>query len=119
MMPATACSVTDLVFEYVDHHYADRISLRDVAAAIGDSACHLTTKFRQETGMPVTSWIIKQRIVAAQRLLSEENLNVAAACEAVGFSDLRYFTRQFIRYAGVTPGKFRATRTFGGSSPPA
>jgi two-component system response regulator YesN len=107
MMPATACSVTDQVFEFVEHHYADRISLRDVAEAVGYSACHLTTKFRQATGTPVTSWIIKQRIAAAQRLLSEENVNVAAACEAVGFSDLRYFTRQFIRYAGVTPGKFR------------
>jgi AraC family transcriptional activator of pobA len=100
-------SVTDLVYEFVEHHYADPISLRDVAEAVGYSPCHLTTKFRQATGMPVTSWIIKQRIAAAQRLLSEENVNVAAACEAVGFSDLRYFTRQFIRYAGVTPGKFR------------
>jgi two-component system response regulator YesN len=107
MMPATGCSVTDQVFEFVEHHYADRISLRDVAEAVGYSACHLTTKFRQATGTPVTSWIIKQRIAAAQRLLSEENVNVADVCEAVGFSDLRYFTRQFIRHAGVTPGRFR------------
>jgi AraC-like DNA-binding protein len=113
MIPASAGSVTDLVFEFIEHHYADRISLRDVAEAVGYSACHLTTKFRQATGMPVTSWIIKQRIAAAQRLLSEENVNVAAACEAVGFSDLRYFTRQFIRYAGVTPGKFRKGRYSG------
>jgi AraC family transcriptional activator of pobA len=108
MMPASACSVTDLVVEFVEHNYADPISLRDVAEAVGYSACHLTTKFRQATGTPITSWIIKQRIAAAQRLLSEENVNVAAACEAVGFNDLRYFTRQFRRHAGVTPGKFRS-----------
>jgi AraC-like DNA-binding protein len=108
MMLATACSITDLVVEFVEHNYADRISLRDVAAAVGYSASHLTTKFRQATGTPVTSWIIKQRIAAAQRLLSDENVNVAAACEAVGFTDVRYFTRQFRRHAGVTPGKFRS-----------
>jgi AraC-like DNA-binding protein len=108
MMPTNSSSLMDLVVEFVEQNYADPISLRDVSEAVGYSACHLTTKFRRATGTTVTSWIIKQRIAAAQRLLSEENVNVAAACEAVGFNDLRYFTRQFLRHVGVTPGKFRS-----------
>ena len=100
--------IADLVIGYVERNYANGISLRDVAAAIGYSASHLTTKFREATGTPVTSWIVKRRIVAAQQLLSEGNMSVSAACEAVGFTDMRYFTRQFTRYAGITPGRFRS-----------
>jgi AraC-like DNA-binding protein len=101
--------IADLVAEYVEHNYADQISLRDVAAAFGYSACHLTTMFREATGIPVNSWIVKRRIIAAQQLLSEPNVSVAIACEAVGFNDLGYFRRQFYRHVGVTPGRFRAT----------
>jgi AraC-like DNA-binding protein len=101
-------SVAERVITFVETNYAGRISLRDVAEALGYSPCHLTTTFRQATGMPVTAWIIRRRIVAAQRLLGEQNVSVAGACEAVGFSDLCYFTRQFVRHVGVTPGRFRA-----------
>jgi AraC-like DNA-binding protein len=73
--------IADLVSGYVEHNYANGISLRDVAAAFGYSA--------------------------SQKLLDDGNVSVSAACEAVGFSDLRYFTRQFVRYSGVTPGRFR------------
>ena len=99
----------DLVIGYVEHNYANGISLRDVAAAFGYSASHLTTKFREATGMPVNSWIVKRRIIAAQTLLTDGR-SVSAVCEAVGFSDLRYFTRQFVRYSGITPGRFRSVK---------
>jgi AraC-like DNA-binding protein len=107
---ARGASITERVVEFIERHYAGRISLRDVAEAVGYSGCHLTTAFRQATGTPVTAWIIKRRIVAAQQLLGEGNVNVAGACEAVGFSDLCYFTRQFVRHVGVTPGRFRAAK---------
>lgn len=108
-------SVADRVIEYIDQNYAEPISLRDVAEVFGYSACHLTHTFSQITGTPITAWIIKRRITAAQKLLAESNVNVAAACEAVGFNDLCYFTRQFVRHVGMTPGRFRSAIN-GGSS---
>ena len=98
----------DRVAEYIEEHYARPISLRDVAAALGYSSCHLTTSYREATGIPVTAAIIKRRIAAACVLLGDENLDVAATCEIVGFSDLCYFTRQFVRHVGITPGRYRA-----------
>jgi AraC-like DNA-binding protein len=109
----TSCSdttVADRVIEYIDQHYAQPISLRDVARVFGYSACHLTHTFAQITGTPITAWIIKRRIAAAQQLLAESDVNVAAACEAVGFNDLCYFTRQFVRHVGTTPGRFRSAK---------
>jgi AraC-like DNA-binding protein len=41
-------------------------------------------------------------------LLRNSDVDVATACEAVGFNDLCYFSRQFARHVGVTPGRFRS-----------
>jgi AraC-like DNA-binding protein len=106
-------AVVGRIVKFIDRHYSEQISLRDVARAFNYSACHLTSVFSRTMGMPITAWIIKRRILAAQSLLAEQDLNVAATCEAVGFNDLCYFTRQFVRHVGMTPGRFRAVMKSG------
>jgi AraC family transcriptional activator of pobA len=100
--------IAERIVEYIEQNYANQISLRDVAVAFGYTASHLTYAFRRSTGMPVTAWIIKRRILAARILLGQPNVNVAFVCDATGFSDVSYFTRQFERHVGVTPGRFRS-----------
>ena len=96
------------VVDYVEEHYTSSISLRHVAQALGYSPAHLTHKFSSLTGVPVTAWIIKRRVCAAQELLVETKQDVLSVCEAVGFGDICYFTRQFVRHVGVTPAQFRS-----------
>jgi len=96
------------VQEFVEAHYPEQISLRHVARELAYSAAYLTDTFRRLTGTAVTAWIIKRRVEAAQQLLREDNMTVACACERVGFNDLCYFTRQFVRLTGTTPGRYRA-----------
>src|ERR1700733_11864321 len=96
------------VVDYVEENFASSISLRDVAQALGYSPAHLTHKFSSLTGTPVTAWIIKRRLSAAQELLTETRQDINTVCEAVGFGDVCYFTRQFVRHLGVTPAQFRS-----------
>ncbi len=98
------------VVDYVEENFASSISLRDVAEALGYSPAHLTHRFSSLTGTPVTAWIIKRRLAAAQALLIETEQDVVAVCEAVGFGDVCYFTRQFVRHVGVTPSQFRSAK---------
>jgi AraC-like DNA-binding protein len=101
--------ISDRIITYVESNYDRPISLRHVAEVMGYSPCHLTTMFRRATGTPITAWIVRRRIEAARQLLAAGTISVAEACERVGFSDLCYFTRQFVRHVGVTPGRFRTT----------
>ena len=105
--PIAGATVTRVI-AYVDAHYADPISLRHVARAVSYSPAHLTDCFRRATGMGVTAWIIHRRVAEARVLLSSADVSVATVCERVGFNDLRYFTKQFTRITGTTPGRFRA-----------
>jgi AraC family transcriptional activator of pobA len=96
------------VVDYVEENFASSISLRHVAQALGYSPAHLTHKFSSLTGTPVTAWIIQRRLCAAQELLVKTKQDVVSVCEAVGFGDVCYFTRQFVRPVGVTPAQFRS-----------
>lgn len=109
--PAKEHQIVRGVVDYVEQNFASSISLRDVADALGYSPAHLTHRFSSLTGVPVTAWIIKRRLSAAQELLTETKQDVVAVCEAVGFGDICYFTRQFVRHVGVTPSRFRSAKT--------
>jgi AraC-like DNA-binding protein len=102
-------TVTARIVEYIENNYAAPISLRDVAENFGYSPSYLTHKFCRSTGLPINAWIIMRRIRAAQQRLGEQNADVATVSEAVGFNDVCYFTRQFVRHVGVTPGRFRTS----------
>jgi AraC family transcriptional activator of pobA len=107
VMITNESSLVPLVRDFVEAHYAEPISLRDVARTLGYSPAHLTNSFSRATGVPVNAWIVQRRIAAARKLLSEGSSTVASACEQVGFNDLCYFRRQFVRHVGVTPGRYR------------
>jgi AraC-like DNA-binding protein len=95
------------VFDVIEARFADRVSLTDVARAVGRSPAHLTTVVREQTGMTVQQWIIERRMAEArQRLMvSDENVNVLA--ERVGYRDPTLFIRHFKRAHGVTPRRWR------------
>jgi AraC family transcriptional activator of pobA len=91
------------VFGFIEERYRDRISLSDVASAVGLSPGHLTTVVRRKTGRPVQEWIIERRMAAARRLLVETDLSVEAVARTVGYQDPSYFARHYKRTHGTTP----------------
>ena len=99
--------VTERIVEYIEKNYTMPITLREIADRFGYSACHLTNAFSRSTGTPITAWIIRRRIQAAKEIL-RTGADVGTTCQAVGFNDLCYFSRQFARHVGTTPGRFRA-----------
>jgi AraC family transcriptional activator of pobA len=97
------------VFAFVEAHYREPISLRDVARAVGLSPGHLTTLVGQKTGRTVQQWINERRMAEARRLLVETSLTVEAVGAEVGFRDPSYFIKSFRRAHAVTPLQWRRT----------
>ncbi|MGZ4286561.1 MAG: AraC family transcriptional regulator [Solirubrobacteraceae bacterium] len=95
------------VFAYIDAHYDQPISLRDVAAALGLTPGHLTTVVRRKTGRTVQSWIVERRMAEARRMLVETNQTVAQVGRSLGYGDPVYFSRTFRQANGTTPMNWR------------
>lgn len=95
------------ILHYIDQHYTEPLTPRDVASALHYSLCHLTHVTQRELGASVSDLILRCRMRAAQRLLARSALPVSDVARAVGFHDSAYFTRRFTRVTGASPSRWR------------
>lgn len=95
------------VFEVIEAHYTEPISLVDVAKALARSPAYLTTVIRQLTGHTVLEWIVERRMAEARRLLMETDADVASISQRIGYRDSTYFIRRFRQAHGVPPQAWR------------
>lgn len=94
-------------FDVIETRYAEPLSLRDVAAAVGLTPGHLTTTVACKTGRTVQQWITERRMAEARRLLTGTDRTVEATAARSGYRDAGYFIRIFKRDHGVTPAQWR------------
>jgi AraC-like DNA-binding protein len=69
---------------------------------------HFTRAFRAITGSTPSRFVVGARIAAAKGLLRASSLSVTAVAEALGYSDVYFFSKQFRRETGTTPTQYRA-----------
>lgn len=91
--------------DYLENHYAENVSLQDLAGVTGFSPFYLTRVFRQATGLPPHAYLNQVRIERAKTLLLPEQPIAHIAAE-IGFVDQSHLTRHFKRIVGVTPGQY-------------
>jgi len=96
-----------LAKQYIQENYMKQLTLTDVSAQVGFNMSYFSTLFKTETNQNFVEYLSEVRMEKAKELLKETTLSIAAICEAVGYSDLKYFTKGFIRYAGIKPTEYR------------
>jgi DNA-binding response OmpR family regulator len=91
---------------YLNGHYSEAFSRKDLAHHIGISDRYLTRCFRQEMGITPLEYLNRYRIRKAGELL-ESGQNVTETTFAVGFSSVSYFSRLFEKEVGLSPSAYR------------
>jgi AraC-like DNA-binding protein len=89
--------------EYIDLHYADQISLDQIAATLRISPFYLSHLFSREGGFSFVEYITQVRMRKARDMISGGMKNVSEAAYAVGYHDGSYFSKVFHRYYGLSP----------------
>lgn len=93
---------------HLGRHFADPLSIGQLAWAAGVSPSHLSFLFRSGIGMPFKTLLAHIRIHKACELLdSDRRRPVTDVALSVGFSDLSHFERSFRRIVGQPPRAFR------------
>ena len=98
------------VARYIDRHYAEDLSIEQLARQFYLSPYHLSHIFRQKTGYSLKQYVLRRRIGEAQMRLVNAQDSVQTISEAVGFADASYFSRIFSKYVGLTPTEYRKFR---------
>jgi len=101
---------SDVVFKitnYIKKHCGEKLTLDQLAKEVYLSKSYLSSIFKQETGMSLTSYITKVRVEKSKKLLLEDCLSLAVISAQCGFKDQSYFTKVFKKETGVSPKRFR------------
>jgi AraC-like DNA-binding protein len=96
------------VFEYVDVHLSDKITLSDLAAVAGLSRMHFASQFRAATGLRPHEFLLRRRIRRAEELLRNSDMAIVEIALTVGFQTQAHFTTVFKRFVGCTPCPWRS-----------
>lgn len=90
---------------YLNTHYAEWTTTKQLAAISDISISRLEKNFLTATGMTPIAYRNKLRIEHAKMLLIG-GFTISHVAERVGFSDLYYFSKAFKRHTGISPGKY-------------
>lgn len=81
--------------------------LDELADIAGLSRSHFTRVFRRATGRSAVDYLLRLRLRQALRQLQESDNSITDIALQCGFSDSNYFSRQFRRFTGISPSRYR------------
>ncbi|MBQ4515533.1 MAG: helix-turn-helix transcriptional regulator [Clostridia bacterium] len=99
------------VKKLIQSNYNENITLETLASQIGKTPNYLNHIFKEETGMNIHQFIIKEKIRIICDLILSRSLSFKDACFTVGISDVAYGYRLFKKQTGLTPGEFLKSGT--------
>lgn len=105
-------SLARKVMNYIRKNHNRPLSSKDICEEFSCSRSYISTVFKNETGKTIRDYINILRINDAETLLKYSNLTVTQIAFSVGFSDSNYFTEVFKKYAGISPVKYRKSKSF-------
>lgn len=99
--------IIDSILEHIRNNYSQDIKLEDLSMMAFLSPSHFCRQFKERTGMTVSEFTQKTRVVEATKLLKNTNKKVIDIAAEVGYSDINYFIEVFKRFTSLTPGQYR------------
>ncbi len=92
---------------YIDEHYAEDVSMEDVAKRFFISPQYFSRRFKEHTGVNFSEYLIGRRISRACELILTTNMKMYEIAAAVGYRDAKHFEKQFAERRGITPNRYR------------
>ncbi len=96
-----------LAVEYINAHYAEQLSLEQVAAQVYLNPDYFSRAFKTETGQTFVNYLTDIRLQHSVRLLENTALRVQAIAQQVGYYNASYFSTTFKKKYGMSPYDYR------------
>ncbi|HBX24894.1 MAG TPA: hypothetical protein DEF61_01195 [Firmicutes bacterium] len=98
--------LTDIA-NYVHKHLSEPVDIEALSKAMFISRTHLAVKFKKETDMTLTYFVLKEKVEEGKRLLKYTDRPISAIAAYLGFSSQSHFTNVFKKYTGSSPNEYR------------
>ena len=92
--------------EYIRNNLAGNLTIQEVSEYVGYSSAHFSVRFKQECGITFSDYVMESRIEKSKELLKNTRETIESIAVAVGYSDVKSFTKNFKKYTEVKPSKY-------------
>ena len=92
---------------YMEDHFAEDISLTDIAEYFKLTPTYCSTVIKESTGNSYSQNLIAIRIRHAKEFLQNTDLKIYEIAIRTGYKDVKYFNRIFKKETGITPIQYR------------
>ncbi|MEU0007715.1 helix-turn-helix domain-containing protein [Streptomyces sp. NPDC006314] len=106
-LPRTSCDTVGEVLAWMEAHLDQEVTVEQLAARAHMAPRTFARRFQQETGTTPYRWILRQRVLLAQRLLEGTDETMDAIAWRTGFGTAAALRHQFVRALGTTPNAYR------------
>lgn len=93
--------------KHIEAHFAESLTLGDLAAAFHLHPIYLQRLFKEKTGLSPSEYLRRVRIERAKMYLVSTDMSVDGIAEAVGFCNASYFIKVFRAVTSNTPAEYR------------
>ncbi len=105
--------VVEQIVSYFEDHYAEKISLDQIAENMYLSPFYISKIFKSETGDTPIRFLIDIRLERAKELLeSGEYTSIQEVAAKVGYDDAYHFSKLFKKKYAVPPSKIKSDPSF-------
>ena len=103
----TGSFIVNRALAYMEEHYAEKITLQEVAEKCYVSQWHLSKLLNKYNGQSFYDTLNRIRIDEAKKLLTDPRLKIGDIGLRVGYSDMAHFSRIFKNLTGLSANEYR------------
>lgn len=109
--PRARRSYTEDAKALLQQRFRERLQLDDIARSLYVSPYHLCRLFREETGVPLHSYLNRLRLREALEPIAEGKTDLSELAASLGFSSHSHFTAAFRKELGMSPREVKRLTT--------
>lgn len=95
------------ILNYLGDNFHENITLETLSKETGLSTFRIAHLVKEVTGKTVLQHVHQLRVQEARRLLEQSDMNCTDIAYETGFGDQSYFIKQFRKWMGITPARYR------------
>lgn len=100
--------IVSLAKDYIRDHYAQEISLQEIAEHVHHNSNYLIRLFKKVEHTTPMDYLNLVRIQQAQMLLASDKFTISQVALMAGFNSTSYFSKIFKKATGATPSEYKA-----------
>ena len=97
------------VVEYMESHLSEKLTIQKICRDNLVSRSQLQKLILQQTGMGIIEYFSHLKIRSAKELIRSQRMNFTQISDALGYSSIHYFSRQFKKITGMTPSEYTSS----------